>query len=72
MMQDQGKFWSSATFQAKFFSPSSTFRSLWAKHILQAEVTARDHGNDRPSFQPDVFYDYDVNDKYTKVSGLLI
>ena len=41
-------------------------RTLWAKHVLWDEVSARDHGNDRPSWDQD-FFDFDVDFYYTRV-----
>jgi len=40
--------------------------TLWAKHSVWDEVSAQDHGNDRPDFNPDSFFDYDVNQAYTR------
>jgi len=44
--------------------------TLWAKHSLWDEITAQDHGNDRPSFKPDTFFNYDVDRAYTKVGQI--
>jgi len=43
-------------------------RTLWARHVVYDEIVAQDHGNDRPSFKTDQFFDYDVNEMYTRVS----
>ena len=42
-------------------------KTLWSRHRLHDEVAARDHGNDSPPFNPDTFFDYDVNYYYTMV-----
>lgn len=42
-------------------------KSYWAKHIVWANIQGRDTGNDRPSFTPDDFFDFDVNEFYTQV-----
>lgn len=44
--------------------------TLWAQHSLWDEISAQDHGNNRPSFKQDSFFDYDVNQAYTKVSQI--
>jgi hypothetical protein len=42
-------------------------RTLWSRHTVFKEQAARDHGNDSPPFNPDDFFDYDVNHYYTMV-----
>jgi len=39
-------------------------RTLWSRHTIWDEVSASDHGNNRPSFSSDQFFDYDVNYYY--------
>ncbi|XP_023321392.1 uncharacterized protein LOC111696065 [Eurytemora carolleeae] len=41
-------------------------RTLWVKHTLWDEISAQDHGNSRPDFQKDSFYDYDVDHAYSR------
>jgi hypothetical protein len=43
-------------------------KTLWSRHTLWDEVRAGDHGNDSPPFDPDNFFDYDVNNFYTRVT----
>merc|ERR1712107_925693 len=40
-------------------------RTLYSHHTLFDEINARDHGNDSPPFNPDNFFDYDVQHFYT-------
>ena len=42
-------------------------RTFYAKHTLYKEILGRDTGNDRPSFAPAGYFDFDVNDAYSKV-----
>jgi len=42
-----------------------TSTNIWSRHSLWDEISARDHGNDSPFFNPDDFFDYDVNHFYT-------
>ena len=44
--------------------------NLWSKHSLWDEISARDHGNDSPPFNPDQYFDFDVNHFYTMVRGM--
>ena len=37
--------------------------SLWARHTLYDELEAEDHGNNRPSFNPE-YFDFDVDYYY--------
>lgn len=37
--------------------------SLWARHTLYDELEAEDHGNNRPSFNPE-YFDFDVDHYY--------
>ena len=46
---------------------SAQSRSIYAFHTLYKEIIARDSGNDRPSFDPDDRYPFDVNKMYTQV-----
>ena len=46
-------------------------RTIYAKHTLPRQNVARDTGNDRPYFQEDIYYDYDVNDAYTQETQLI-
>jgi len=39
-------------------------RTLWARHTVWDEVSASDHGNNRPSFSTDGLFDFDVNNYY--------
>ena len=43
--------------------------NIWSRHSLGDEIDARDHGNDSPSFNPDQYFDFDVNHFYTMVRG---
>lgn len=45
-------------------------RTLWARHTIWDEVSASDHGNNRPSFSSDEFFDYDVNHYYKMVKRI--
>ena len=38
--------------------------TLWARHTLWDEVAAQDHGNNRPAFSKDSYFDFDVNEMY--------
>jgi len=40
-------------------------RTFYSHHALFDEINARDHGNDSPPFNPDNFFDYDVQHFYT-------
>jgi len=40
-------------------------RTLYSKHMLWDENRNRDHGNDSPQFNPDSYFDFDVNKYYT-------
>jgi len=42
-----------------------TSTNIWSRHSLWDEISARDHGNDSPFFNPDDFFDFDVNHFYT-------
>ena len=44
--------------------------NIWSRHSLWDEISARDHGNDSPFFNPDSYFDYDVNHFYTMVTVL--
>ena len=46
----------------------ATARTFYAKHTLYKEILGRDTGNDRPSFDPAGYFDFDVNGAYSKVS----
>jgi len=39
--------------------------NLWSRNTIWDEVNAQDHGNDSPFFNPDDYFDYDVNHYYT-------
>merc|ERR1711892_213352 len=39
-------------------------RTLWARHTVWDEVSASDHGNNRPVFSSDDLFDFDVNYYY--------
>lgn len=41
-------------------------RTFWAKHNLWDEVSASDHGNDRPSWDQE-YFNFDVNHYYTQI-----
>ena len=42
-------------------------RTLWSRHTVWDEVSASDHGNNRPAFSTDGLFDFDVNDAYKMV-----
>lgn len=44
-----------------------TSRVIYAYHILYDEIEARDTGNDRPDFDPDGFFPFDVDAYYKSV-----
>lgn len=50
-----------------FLKDPSNSRSIYAVHTLYQEIVARDTGNDRPFFDPDIYYPFDVNNYYTQV-----
>jgi len=39
-------------------------RTLWSRHTVWDEVSASDHGNNRPAFSTDGLFDFDVNNAY--------
>jgi len=39
--------------------------NIWSRHTLWDEIRARDHNNDSPFFNPDDYFDFDVNHYYT-------
>jgi len=39
-------------------------RTLWSRHTIWDEISAYYSGNNRPSFSPDDYFDYDVNHFY--------
>merc|ERR550519_308318 len=43
----------------------TTSRTVYSSHVLWDEISARDHGNDSPHFNPDSFFGFDVNHFYT-------
>ena len=45
--------------------------NLWSRNTIWDEVNAQDHGNDSPFFNPDDYFDYDVNHYYTMASILI-
>jgi len=44
---------------------TQTSVNIWSRHTLWDENSARDHGNDSPFFEPDTYFDFDVNHYYT-------
>jgi len=44
---------------------TSTSVNIWSRHSLWDEINAKDHGNDSPFFNPDDYFDFDVNHFYT-------
>jgi len=46
----------------------ATSRTLYSTHTLWDEISAQDHGNDSPHFNPDTFFEFDVNHFYTMVT----
>merc|ERR1719228_940896 len=44
---------------------TQTSVNIWSRHTLWDEISARDHGNDSPFFEPDTYFDFDVNHYYT-------
>ena len=40
------------------------------KSTLLVQVSAQDHGNSRPSFKADQFFDFDVDQQYSRVGRL--
>ena len=46
--------------------------NIWSRHTLWDEIRARDHNNDSPFFNPDDYFDFDVNHYYTMVSIFIL
>merc|ERR1712142_428712 len=44
---------------------TKTSVNIWSRNTIWDEVNAQDHGNDSPFFNPDDYFDYDVNHFYT-------
>eukprot|EP00091_Calanus_sinicus_P020910 TRINITY_DN5982_c0_g1_i1.p1 TRINITY_DN5982_c0_g1~~TRINITY_DN5982_c0_g1_i1.p1 ORF type:complete len:403 (+),score=107.57 TRINITY_DN5982_c0_g1_i1:79-1287(+) len=44
---------------------TETSVNIWSRHSLWDEINARDHNNDSPFFNPDDYFDFDVNHYYT-------
>ena len=51
---------------------TDTSVNIWSRHSLWDEINARDHNNDSPFFNPDDYFDFDVNHYYTMVSSSII
>ena len=45
----------------------SESRSVYAFHTVPREITARDTNNGRPSFRPDGYFPFDVDEAYKQV-----